>query len=113
MTNKETSSNTNELDVLIVQTYYQDGFFAEEAEEEIDRNPQLLRLRDKLKDYIATKEAEAYKKGYTAGVIDNSLNKDELVNKARVVLYEEIYTAYSDLSEVAFQTWMLQKGGTL
>lgn len=49
--------------------------------------------------------AEAYKKGY----IDNSINKDTIVNKAREVLFDEIYTAYSELSEVAFTTWMMQK----
>jgi len=52
---------------------------------------------------------DAYKRGYTTGVIDNSINKDTLVNKAREVLFDEIYTAYSELSEVAFTTWMMQK----
>lgn len=48
-----TSKELIELTVLIVQQYYKDGFFAEEAEEEIERNPQLLRVRDKVMEWHA------------------------------------------------------------
>lgn len=37
---------------------------------------------------------DAYKRGYTTGVIDNSINKDTLVNKAREVSFDELLDIY-------------------
>jgi hypothetical protein len=48
MNDKNTSSDElrdSEINVQLIQAYYKDGFFAEEAEEEIDRNPGLQRVK--------------------------------------------------------------------
>ena len=42
------------------------------------------RAKQAIQALIDTKVNEAYKVGYTKGVIDNSINKDELVNEARI-----------------------------
>lgn len=91
--------------------------------EEVDKRLMALRLEvdssivddleQALEEYVASREQEGYKVGYTKGVIDNSINKDKLVLEARIEEHDLTFNNYVELEEQAFLVWCYEREGTL